>query len=123
MNIYDYQTVKFTNFIDTQAFLEKKKKSKINILMTNQYLSLQGPHVMKDLKTLFTNKNINLIAEAGKNIGLILALIELEVEKISISKKLDNDLTAKIFSLAKKKGIDILITEMFKNVKNTGDFS
>ena len=91
--------------------------------MTNQYLSLQGPHVMKDLKTLFTNKNINLIAEAGKNIGLILALIELEVEKISISKKLDNDLTAKIFSLAKKKGIDILITEMFKNVKNTGDFS
>ena len=123
MNIYDYQTVKFTNFIDTQAFLEKKKNSKINILMTNQYLSLQGPHVMKDLKTLFTNKNINLIAEAGKNIGLILALIELEVEKISISKKLDNDLTAKIFSLAKKKGIDILITEMFKNVKNTGDFS
>ena len=122
MNIYDYQTVKFTNFIDTQAFLEKKKKSKINILMTNQYLSLQGPHVMKDLKTLFTNKNINLIAEAGKNIGLILALIELEVEKISISKKLDNDLTAKIFSLAKK-GIDILITEMFKNVKNIGDFS
>ena len=90
--------------------------------MTNQYLSLQGPHVMKDLKKLFTNKNINLIAEAGKNIGLMLALIELEVEKISISKKLDNDLTAKIFSLAKK-GIDILITEMFKNVKNTGDFS
>ena len=86
MNIYDYQTVKFTNFIDTQAFLEKKKKSKINILMTNQYLSLQGPHVMKDLKTLFTNKNINLIAEAGKNIGLILALIELEVEKYQLVK-------------------------------------
>ena len=28
MNIYDYQTVKFTNFIDTQAFLEKKKNFK-----------------------------------------------------------------------------------------------
>ena len=76
---------------------------------------------MKELKKLFTNKNINLIAETGKNIGLMLALIEFKVEKISISKKLDNDLTAKnFFSLAKKKGIDILITEMFKNVKNIG---
>ena len=47
---------------------------------------------------------VNLIAEVGKNIGLALTLIELDVKKMAISKNFeDKDLLNKIKSLAKKK--------------------
>ena len=118
MNIYDLLTVEFTNFKDVEDFLRKNKTSKINIFYTNQYLLFQGPHVMNEFKILFDKKKVNLIAEVGKNIGLALTLIELEVKKISISKSLDSDLTKKIKSLAKKKEIEILITEKFKSIKS-----
>ncbi|MBD23233.1 MAG: hypothetical protein CL572_06190 [Alphaproteobacteria bacterium] len=121
MKIYEYLTIKFTNFKETETVLKKYKNLEINILWTNQYLSLQGPHVMNAFKVLGRKKQVNLIAEVGKNIGLALTVIELEVKKMSISNNLDKDLTEKIKSLAKKKGIQVLITEKFKKIKNIND--
>ena len=40
---------------------------------------------------------------------------------MAISKNLDKDLLKRIKSLAKKKGIEILITEKFKKIKNIND--
>ena len=117
MTIYENLTIKFNNFKDVKTVLKKHKNLKINILFSNQYLSLQGPHAMKEFYILFDNKMVNLIPETGKNIGLALTIIELGVKKMAISKNLDKDLLKKIKSLAKKKGIEILITERFKKIK------
>ena len=103
MIIYEYLTIKFNNFRDVKTILKRNKNSNINILFSNQYLSLQGPHAINEFSTLFNSEMVNLIPEAGENIGLALALIELGVKKISISKNLDKDLFKKVQSLAKKK--------------------
>ena len=84
-------------------------------------MSLQGPHAMTEFYILFNNKMVNLVPETGKNIGLALTIIELGVKKMAISKNLDKDLLKKIKSLAKKKGIEILITERFKKIKSIND--
>ena len=56
MKIYENLTIKFNNFKDVKTVLKKHKNLKINILFSNQYLSLQGPHVMKEFYILFDNK-------------------------------------------------------------------
>ena len=121
MTIYENLTIKFNNFKDVKTVLKKHKNLQINILFSNQYLSLQGPHAMKEFDILFNNKMVNLVPETGKDIGLALTIIELGVKKMAISKNLDKDLLKKIKSLAKKKGIEILITERFKKIKNIND--
>ncbi|MEC8265609.1 MAG: hypothetical protein VX009_02205 [Pseudomonadota bacterium] len=119
MKIYEYLTFKFNNYKDVETVLKKYKTSQVNILFTNQFLSLLGPHVMTEFEELFKKKKVNLIAEVGTNIGLALTLIELDVKKISISKNFEKKILNKVKSLAQKKNIKILVTEKFQRIINT----
>ena len=56
MKIYEYLTFKFNNYKDVETVLKKYKTSQVNILFTNQFLSLLGPHVMTEFEELFKKK-------------------------------------------------------------------
>ena len=122
MKIYDNLSLKFINLKDFKTVIKKLKNHEVNLFLTEDYLSLHGPHAMKEMELFLQNKKINLIAEVGINIGIALALIELKVKNISVSESLDKDLTIKIKSMAKKQGIQFLITEKFKKFYNDTNF-
>ena len=56
MKIYEYLTFKFNNYKDVETVLKKYKTLQINILFTNQYLSLLGPHVMTEFENYLKKK-------------------------------------------------------------------
>lgn len=121
MKIYEYLTIKFSNLDEVKTVLKKFNNSQINIIWSFESLSWQGPHMMKQFNLLLNDKRINFIAEVGENIGLALTLIELEIKKISVSTNLDKNLREKIESLAKKQGIDVLITQRFKKIQTISE--
>lgn len=121
MKVYEYLTIKFSNLDEVKTVLKKINNSQINIIWSFESLSWQGPHMMKQFNLLLNDKRINFIAEVGENIGLALTLIELEIKKISVSTNLDKNLREKIESLAKKHGIDVLITQRFKKIQTISE--
>ena len=121
MKVYEYLTIKFSNLDEVKTVLKKFNNSQINIIWSFESLSWQGPHMMKQFNLLLNDKRINFIAEVGENIGLALTLIELEIKKISVSTNLDKNLREKIESLAKKQGIDVLITQRFKKIQTVSE--
>ena len=121
MKVYEYLTIKFSNLDEVKTVLKKFNNSQINIIWSFESLSWQGPHMMKQFNLLLNDKRINFIAEVGENIGLALTLIELEIKKISVSTNLDKNLREKIESLAKKRGIDVLITQRFKKIQTISE--
>ena len=122
MKVYEYLTIKFSNLDEVKTVLKKINNSQINIIWSFESLSWQGPHMMKQFNLLLNDKRINFIAEVGESIGLALTLIELEIKKISVSTNLDKNLREKIESLAKKQGIEVLITERFKKIQTISEF-
>ena len=121
MKVYEYLTIKFSNLDEVKTVLKKINNSQINIIWSFESLSWQGPHMMKQFNLLLNDKRINFIAEVGESIGLALTLIELEIKKISVSTNLDKNLREKIESLAKKQGIDVLITQRFKKIQTISE--
>ncbi len=121
MKVYEYLTIKFSNLDEVKTVLKKFNNSQINIIWSFESLSWQGPHMMKQFNLLLNDKRINFIAEVGEDIGLALTLIELEIKKISVSTNLDKSLREKIESLAKKQGIDVLITQRFKKIQTISE--
>ena len=121
MKIYEHLTIKFSNLENVQTVLKKFKNCQINIIWSKECLLWLGPHVMNEFKKIINDKKVNLIAEVGKNLGLALALIELNVQSISVSESLNKTLKDKIKSLASTKGTKVLITEKFIEIKNTDD--
>ena len=121
MKVYEYLTIKFSNLDEVKTVLKKFNNSQINIIWSFESLSWQGPHMMKQFNLLLNDKRINFIAEVGEDIGLALTLIELEIKKISVSTNLDKNLREKIESLAKKHGIDVLITQRFKKIQTISE--
>lgn len=121
MKVYEYLTIKFSNLDEVKTVLKKFNNSQINIIWSFESLSWQGPHMMKQFNLLLNDKRINFIAEVGEDIGLALTLIELEIKKISVSTNLDKNLREKIESLAKKQGIDVLITQRFKKIQTISE--
>ena len=121
MKVYEYLTIKFSNLDEVKTALKKFNNSQINIIWSFESLSWQGPHMMKQFNLLLNDKRINFIAEVGEDIGLALTLIELEIKKISVSTNLDKNLREKIESLAKKQGIDVLITQRFKKIQTISE--
>ena len=121
MKVYEYLTIKFSNLDEVKTVLKKFNNSQINIIWSFESLSWQGQHMMKQFNLLLNDKRINFIAEVGENIGLALTLIELEIKKISVSTNLDKSLREKIESLAKKQGIDVLITQRFKKIQTISE--
>lgn len=122
MKVYEYLTIKFSNLDEVKTVLKKINNSQINIIWSFESLSWQGPHMMKQFNLLLNDKRINFIAEVGESIGLALTLIELEIKKISVSNNLDKNLREKIESLAKKQGIEVLITQRFKKIQTISEF-
>lgn len=122
MKVYEYLTIKFSNLDEVKTVLKKINNSQINIIWSFESLSWQGPHMMKQFNLLLNDKRINFIAEVGESIGLALTLIELEIKKISVSTNLDKNLREKIESLAKKQGIEVLITQRFKKIQTISEF-
>ena len=122
MKVYEYLTIKFSNLDEVKTVLKKFNNSQINIIWSFESLSWQGPHMMKQFNLLLNDKRINFIAEVGESIGLALTLIELEIKKISVSTNLDKNLREKIESLAKKQGIEVLITQRFKKIQTISEF-
>ena len=121
MKVYEHLTIKFSNLDEVKTVLKKFNNSQINIIWSFESLSWQGPHMMKQFNLLLNDKRINFIAEVGENIGLALTLIELEIKKISVSTNLDKNLREKIESLAKKQGIDVLISQRFKKIQTISE--
>ena len=121
MKVYEYLTIKFSNLDEVKTVLKKINNPQINIIWSFESLSWQGPHMMKQFNLLLNDKRINFIAEVGESIGLALTLIELEIKKISVSTNLDKNLREKIESLAKKQGIDVLITQRFKKIQTISE--
>ena len=121
MKVYEYLTIKFSNLDEVKTALKKFNNSQINIIWSFESLSWQGPHMMKQFNLLLNDKRINFIAEVGEDIGLALTLIELEIKKISVSTNLDKNLREKIESLAKKQGIEVLITQRFKKIQTISE--
>ena len=115
MKIYENLTL-LTNDLDkVLEFSRDYKNKKINILYPFQSILWQGPSLVKTIEEKLKKKNLFFIAEANTNIGVALSLLRLNLEYLSISKKMDHELQNKLISIAKKKNIEILISEKFCN--------
>ena len=85
----------------------------INVLHPFRSLIWQGPLYVKEMNRLIKEKNIHFISETSNNIGFTLHVIDLGINKVSITSSIDNELKKKICSIAHKKKVKILYTEMF----------
>ena len=116
MKIYENLTL-LTNDLDKALeFSNIHKKKKINILYSFQAILWQGPNLIKTIEEKLKKKNLFFIAEVNTNIGIALSLLQLNLKYLSISKKMDYELQNKIISIAKKRNIEILISEKFCNL-------
>tara|TARA_B100000029_G_scaffold316585_1_gene308995 strand:- start:156 stop:509 length:354 start_codon:yes stop_codon:yes gene_type:complete len=117
MKIYENLTFKTNNLEEILILLKKKKTQKINIFYSFKAILWQGPLMVKSIEEKIKDHNINFIVESKTDVGLTLALIEIGIKQISISKKLDKKILDKIKSIAKKKEVNILFTEKFKKIQ------
>ena len=117
MKIYEIPTLKIDSLNRIKEIISNYKKTKINLFFTQQCFYLYGPHIINDIKKI-TEKNVNIIAEVGENLGLFLSLINLNIKCISISSNLDPTYKKKLFSIAKKKKINLLQNEEFRFINN-----
>ena len=117
MKIYETPTLKIDNLNTIKEIIKNLKNKKVNLFLTQQCLDLYGPHILNDIGRII-EKNINVIAETGENLGLFLSLINLNVKYISINSNLDPIFKKKVFSIAKKKNINLLQNEQFRFINN-----
>ena len=117
MKIYETPTLKIENLNRIKEIIRNLKNKKVNLFLTQQCLGLYGPHILNDIEKII-EKNVNVIPEVGKNLGLFLSLINLNVKYISINSNLDPIFKKKIVSIAKKKNINLLQNEQFKFINN-----
>tara|TARA_B100000035_G_C20759030_1_gene447475 strand:+ start:171 stop:533 length:363 start_codon:yes stop_codon:yes gene_type:complete len=118
MKIYEHLTFLSHDCKEALNFYKKNKNEKINILYSFKSVLWQGPSLIKDIENNFKRKSINFIVEANLNIGLALSLVRLNFRYISLSQKMDDEITKKIQSIAKEKKVTILFTENFLNLEN-----
>mgnify|MGYP001296530240 CR=1 FL=1 len=117
MKIYGKPTLKIDNLNRIKEIISSYKKTEINFFFTQQCFYLYGPHILSDIEKI-TEKNFNIIAEVGENLGLFLSLINLNVRYISISSNIDPIYKKKLISIAKKKKINLLQNEQFRFISN-----
>jgi hypothetical protein len=122
MKIYENLTFKYTNLKDALDIIKKKKSQRINFFHSFNSLIWQGPYFVKYIDDKLKKKKVNFIVETRENIGLTLALINLGIKHISISVTVDKKILKKISSMAKKKKIDIHITEKFSKIQKLDNF-
>ena len=113
MNIYLNPTYEVSNRHQLNVVKKLEGEKNINVLHPFRSLIWQGPLYVKEMNKLVSEKNINFISETFDNIGFTLHIIDLGINKVSITSSVDKELKKKICSIAKKKKVKILYTEMF----------
>ena len=69
---------------------------------------------MKTIAKKLKGKKTNYIIDLQDNIGLVLALLNSQVDAIAVNKKISKEILKKILSIAKDKKIKILHFEDLK---------
>ena len=113
MKIYEIPTFKLYNLNKIKEIVKSFGNKEINFFCSQECLNIYGPNIIKNIESI-KEKKINIIAEAGENIGLALSLINLNVKYILISSNLDPVFIKKLSSIAKKKNINLLQNQKFK---------
>ena len=113
MNIYFNPTYEVSNKHQLNIVKKLESKKNINVLHPFRSLIWQGPLYVKEMNKLIKEKNIHFISETYNNIGFTLHVIDLGINKVSITSSIDKELKKKICSIAKKKKVIILYSEMF----------
>ena len=109
MKIYENLTLLTNDLDEALEFSSIHKNKKINILYPFKAILWQGPSLIKTIEKKL--KKSFFIAETNTNIGIALSF-KLNLEYLSISKKMDHELQNKIISIAKE-NIEVLISEKF----------
>ena len=118
MNIYLNPTYEVSNKHELNIVKKLEGEKNINVLHPFKSLIWQGPLYVQEMDKLIKEKNIHFISETFNNLGFTLHLIDLGINKVSITSSIDNALKKKICSIAKKKKVKILYTEMFSEKFN-----
>ena len=114
MNIYDYDTFKINSLSQAKLLIKKNINAKINFLHTYDSIVWQGPLYLKTIYNKIVSKKVNYIIETKDDIGLFLSLINLEFKFFAYSSRANLVYEDKLFSIAKKKDVEMLIIEKLK---------
>ena len=95
MNIYLNPTYEVSNKHQLNIVKKLEGEKNINVLHPFRSLIWQGPLYVKEMNKLIKEKNIHFISETFNNIGLTLHVIDLGINKISITSSIDNELKKK----------------------------
>ena len=103
MEVYNRKTFEIYNLNQISQLKKKLPNKNINLFHPYKYLIFQGPFLAQKIKLNVKKKNLTYIADPFVNIGLIIILMDLNIQNLSISIYLDKKIKEKILSLAKKK--------------------
>ena len=117
MNIYNYSTFEISSLEQINSLKKTFENEKINIIHSFKSLIWQGPFYIQQINKKIDLTKINYIVETNNNLGLIISLIDMGIKKISISNSLDKNIKDKIFSIAKKRNVNIYFTKKFAKKK------
>ena len=122
MNIYDYDTFKINSLSQAKLLIKKNINSKINFLHPYDSIVWQGPLYLKTIYNKIISKKVNYIIETKDDVGLFLSLINLEFKFFAYSSRATSVYADKLFSIAKKKDVEMLIIEKLK-IQNESETS
>tara|TARA_X000000950_G_C13906980_1_gene657317 strand:- start:2338 stop:2697 length:360 start_codon:yes stop_codon:yes gene_type:complete len=114
MKIYEQQIFQINKISDIKLIDKKFPDKNINILHSYKSIIWQGPDYVKTLAKKLRRRKTNYIIDLQDNIGLILALLNSQVDAIAVSNKINKVTLKKILSIAVDKKIKILKVEKLK---------
>lgn len=114
MNIYDYKTFEINSLSQAQFLIKNNFPRKINFVHKYNSVVWQGPIYLKTIYNNIISKKVNYIVETRDDIGLFISLINLKFKFFALSSKVESKYKEKLFSIAKKKKVEVLIIEKLK---------
>ena len=114
MNIYDYKTFEINSLSQAQFLIKNNFLRKINFIHKYNSVVWQGPIYLKTIYNNIISKKVNYIVETRDDIGLFISLINLKFKFFALSSKVESKYKEKLFSIAKKKKVEVLIIEKLK---------
>ena len=115
MKIYKNKIFQIHNLSQIDILEEKFPDQNLNLIHSYRFLASQGPLISRILNQYISKKKKMIyVADAYRNIGLSMILMDLNIKNLSISTNLNESLKKKILLLAKIRNVNIYFTEKFK---------
>jgi len=119
MKIYKNKIFQIHNISQIDNLEQKFPDQNLNLFHSYRFLAFQGPLIAKILNQYISKKKKMIyVADAYKNIGLSIILMDLNIKNLSISTYLSESLKRKILLLAEIRNVNIYFTEKFEFISS-----